>query len=115
LPARYFLRLPGPPAGSSSWGFDHLWLGNRGHGQFPAVYGRWLGTTVQQCPAGLCPVLARNLNADYHVSAVSGIGLVRNYSFQYDARPLPEVYDLLYFEQTDSPAGIPNCSCRMCW
>jgi lysophospholipase L1-like esterase len=54
------------------------------------------------------PVLARNLNADYHVTAVSGIGLVRNYSFQYDARPLPEVYDLLYFEQTDSPAWDPS-------
>jgi lysophospholipase L1-like esterase len=49
------------------------------------------------------PVLARSLNAEYHVSAVSGIGLVRNYSFQYDARPMPEVYDLTFFEQTASP------------
>ncbi len=49
------------------------------------------------------PVLARSLGADYHVSAVSGIGLVRNYSSQYDARPMPEVYDLLFFEQTGSP------------
>ncbi len=49
------------------------------------------------------PVLARSLDADCHVSAVSGIGLMRNYSFQYDARPMPEVYDLLFFEQTQSP------------
>jgi lysophospholipase L1-like esterase len=48
-------------------------------------------------------VLARSLGADCHISAVSGIGLVRNYSFRYDARPMPEVYDLLYFEQTQSP------------
>jgi len=49
------------------------------------------------------PVLARSLGAEYHVSAVSGIGLVRNYSFQYDARPMPDVYDLIFFEQTGSP------------
>jgi lysophospholipase L1-like esterase len=49
------------------------------------------------------PVLARALRAEYHVSAVSGIGLTRNYSFQYDPRPMPEVYDSLYFEQTQSP------------
>ncbi len=54
------------------------------------------------------PVLARSLNAEYHVSAVSGIGLVRNYSFQYDARPMPEVYDLTFFEQTASPKWDPN-------
>jgi lysophospholipase L1-like esterase len=49
------------------------------------------------------PVLARSLGAEYHVSAVSGIGLTRNYSFQYDPRPMPEVYDSLYFEQIQSP------------
>jgi lysophospholipase L1-like esterase len=54
------------------------------------------------------PVLARSLGADYHVSAVSGIGLVRNYSRQYDARPMPEVYDLTFFEQTASPKWDPK-------
>jgi lysophospholipase L1-like esterase len=54
------------------------------------------------------PVLARSLNADYHISAVSGIGLVRNYSFRYDARPMPEVYDLLFFEQVRSPVWDHN-------
>jgi lysophospholipase L1-like esterase len=49
------------------------------------------------------PVLARALGAECHVSAVSGIGLTRNYSFQYDPRPMPEVYDLLFFEQLQSP------------
>jgi lysophospholipase L1-like esterase len=48
------------------------------------------------------PVLARSLGAEYQVSAVSGIGLTRNSSFRYDARPMPEVYDLLYFEQKQS-------------
>ncbi len=48
------------------------------------------------------PVAARALDADYHVTAVSGIGLVRNYSSQYDARPMPQVYPLLFVEQTVS-------------
>ena len=42
------------------------------------------------------PVMARALDAEYHVTAVSGIGLIRNYSSMYDARPMPEVYDLMY-------------------
>ncbi len=54
-------------------------------------------------------VTARTLDAEYHVTAVSGIGLVRNYSFLYDARPLPAVYDLLYLElQQGSPAWDPQ-------
>jgi hypothetical protein len=44
------------------------------------------------------PVMARTLNAEYHVTAVSGIGAYRNYSGQYDARTMPQVYDLLYLE-----------------
>jgi lysophospholipase L1-like esterase len=59
------------------------------------------------------PVLARSLGAEYQVTAVSGIGLVRNYSFKYDPRPMPEVYDLLYLEQQqslpwDTAKFIPN-------
>jgi hypothetical protein len=53
-------------------------------------------------------VAASILNAEYHISAVSGIGLVRNYSFQYDKRPMPEVYDSLFFEQVASPAWDPQ-------
>jgi hypothetical protein len=48
-------------------------------------------------------ILARNINAECHLVAVSGIGLVRNYSFEFDKRPLPEVYDLLFAELFDSP------------
>jgi lysophospholipase L1-like esterase len=48
------------------------------------------------------PVMARSLDAQYHVTAVSGIGLVRNYSSKYDARPMPEVYGLLYTEEMTS-------------
>ncbi|XXX78158.1 SGNH/GDSL hydrolase family protein [Sorangium sp. So ce134] len=50
------------------------------------------------------PLVARQLGAEAHVTAVSGIGLVRNYSFMYDARPMPEVYGLLFPELEDSPA-----------
>lgn len=50
-------------------------------------------------------IAARTLGAEYHVTAVSGIGLVRNYSFLYDARPMPQVYDLMFLEvQQGSPA-----------
>ncbi len=54
------------------------------------------------------PILSKSLNAEYHLSSVSGIGMVRNYSFQYDARPMPEVYNSLFFEQTDSPRWDPK-------
>ena len=54
-------------------------------------------------------ITARTLGAEYHVTAVSGIGLVRNYSFQYDARPLPQVYDLTFLElQQGSPLWDPQ-------
>jgi len=49
------------------------------------------------------PVLARSLGAEYHVTSVSGIGLVRNYSSMYDARPLPAVYGLMFIEEMTSP------------
>lgn len=49
-------------------------------------------------------VAAAELGAEVHIVGVSGIGLVRNYSSMYDARPMPEVYDLLYPELEDSPA-----------
>jgi hypothetical protein len=52
-------------------------------------------------------VAARALNAEYHVTGVSGIGLVQNYSQSYDARPMPQVYDLLNVEQ-NGPLGDPS-------
>ena len=47
--------------------------------------------------------MARLLGAEYHVTSVSGIGLVRNYSSLYDARPLPAVYGLMFIEEMTSP------------
>jgi lysophospholipase L1-like esterase len=52
------------------------------------------------------PVLARSLGADYHVTAVSGIGLVQNYDDTWDPRPMPEVYPLLYVERKGSTAPL---------
>ncbi len=49
-------------------------------------------------------VAARALDADVHVTAVSGIGLTQNYDTRWDARTMPEVYDLVYLERTDSAA-----------
>ncbi|HYO95168.1 MAG TPA: SGNH/GDSL hydrolase family protein [Polyangiaceae bacterium] len=48
-------------------------------------------------------VAARALDAEYHITAVSGMGLIQNYSQQWDPRPMPEVYDTLFFEQKMSP------------
>ena len=70
------------------------------------------------------PLVSEALGADYHLIGVSGIGLLRNYSNMYDARTMPEVYDLYYPELMDSPGkmdqprwdaaarptGCPRCS-----
>jgi len=53
-------------------------------------------------------VVAQNLDADYHVTAVSGIGLVRNYSDVYDARPMPEVYDSMFLQDKASQSIDPS-------
>jgi hypothetical protein len=55
------------------------------------------------------PVAARMLDADYHVLGVSGIGLVRNYSSNSanDLRPMPQIYNLLLPEMTNSTAWTP--------
>lgn len=53
-------------------------------------------------------VTARSLNAAYHITAVSGIGLVRNYSSLYDARPMPQVYDQLFLEQQPPNPAAPT-------
>jgi len=55
-------------------------------------------------------VSARHFDAEYQVAAVSGIGLIRDYSSKTsdDTRPLPEVYDSLYLEDMDSPAWSPK-------
>jgi lysophospholipase L1-like esterase len=48
-------------------------------------------------------VLARNLAADYHITAVSGIGTIRNYNCS-DQNTMPVVYDRMFLEQASSPA-----------
>lgn len=65
--------------------------------------GGW-GQPYQNANAAFGPVLARSFDAAYHLVAASGIGLVRNYTSEYDTRPMPEVYDLLFIESETSPA-----------
>jgi lysophospholipase L1-like esterase len=60
----------------------------------------WDGSTDASRSYGM--LLGKKLDAEVHVSAVSGRGLVRNYSPRDDARPLPEVYGLTFMEQTNS-------------
>jgi hypothetical protein len=50
---------------------------------------------------------ARDLGAEAHILGVSGIGLTRNYSSNSanDLRPMPQVYDLLLPELTDTSAA----------
>jgi lysophospholipase L1-like esterase len=47
-------------------------------------------------------VTARALGAEYHLTAVSGIGLVRNYSTA-DTQTMPVVYDRIFVEEPASP------------
>ncbi|MES1158221.1 MAG: SGNH/GDSL hydrolase family protein [Haliangium ochraceum] len=65
------------------------------------------------------PVVARQLNAEWHVVGVSGIGLMRNYSNMYDARTMPQVYDLYYPELMDSAGKMDqprwDATQRMAW
>jgi len=48
------------------------------------------------------PVLARALDAEYHVTAVSGIGVLRNYNCK-SMDTMPVVYDRVFLERADSP------------
>lgn len=54
------------------------------------------------------PVLARALGADDVVTAVSGIGVVRNYGHGSDQRTMPQVYDLTFTNLPDSPRWDPS-------
>ncbi len=49
------------------------------------------------------PVLARELNATYCLSSVSGIGIYRNWNDEHELEPiLPEVYSNLYLNKDDN-------------
>lgn len=48
------------------------------------------------------PMLARHLNAEYQVTAVSGIGMTRNYNCN-DKNTMPVIYDRLFVESASSP------------
>ncbi|MEY2934505.1 MAG: hypothetical protein RL033_5254 [Pseudomonadota bacterium] len=65
--------------------------------------GGW-GQPVHNANRSYGVVAARALNAEFQLTAVSGIGLVRNYSQMYDARTMPDVYDLMFAEEM---ASIP--------
>jgi lysophospholipase L1-like esterase len=60
------------------------------------------GRAVSNADKSWGPVLARTLNAEYHVTAVSGIGAIRNYSCK-DPNTMPKVYDRVFVERADSP------------
>ena len=54
-------------------------------------------------------VLARTLNASWHVTCAGGIGLVRNYYSRGDQTPMPGVYPFLYPEDhTVTPTLWPT-------
>ncbi len=56
----------------------------------------------QNARLGFGPVLAERLDAEYHVIAWSGKGLYQNNTDKYDARLMPELYNLLYMERNPS-------------
>jgi lysophospholipase L1-like esterase len=52
--------------------------------------------------ASFAAVLARKLKAQYHITGVSGIGMVRNYTGR-DLRTMPVAHDLLHLAEANSP------------
>ena len=58
-------------------------------------------------------VLARAVNAEHHTSCAGGSGLVRNYTDRWDARTMPDVYDLVFIDS--NPADTtPNWDPSLC-
>lgn len=51
--------------------------------------------------------LARDLGAAYNLSAISGIGVYRNYGDE-TSLTMPELYDNLYLDGGDTAAWVPN-------
>jgi lysophospholipase L1-like esterase len=64
--------------------------------------GGW-GQPFHNADLSYAVLASRALGAEYQLTAVSGIGLVRDYSQKYDARTMPEVYDLTFVEEMTSP------------
>jgi lysophospholipase L1-like esterase len=56
------------------------------------------GQGVQDGYLAYGSVLARELNAEWHLTCASGIGLFRNYYSRGDSRTMPQIYDLLFPE-----------------
>lgn len=77
--------------------------GNEAVNESPECLKDGWGQPYHNARMSFASIIGRKLDAEYHITAVSGIGLTRNYSFQYDARPLPDVYDLTFFERTGLP------------
>ncbi len=76
------------------------------------------GLPVENAYKAYGPVIARALAAEVHVVGVSGIGLVRNYSNMYDARTMPQVYDLYAPQLMDTAAFMQprwDATQRMTW
>ncbi|MDP9000996.1 MAG: GDSL-type esterase/lipase family protein [Myxococcota bacterium] len=48
-------------------------------------------------------ILARALNAQWHVTCASGVGITRNYYNRYDSRTMPQLYPYLYPEDMANP------------
>jgi lysophospholipase L1-like esterase len=57
--------------------------------------------TMHDAPNTYGAVLSRALKAEYHITAVAGIGLIRNYD-SFDARPMPAVYDLVFTQNKEA-------------
>ena len=70
--------------------------------QTPCHKGEWFDE--HNAYFSYAPDVARMLNADFLLSAVSGIGIYRNYNTEQSENPiLPDVYDYLYL-RTSEPA-----------
>lgn len=66
------------------------------------------GQPYHNANASYAAVAGRLLEAQVHITAVSGIGLLRNYTSVYDVRTMPQVYDLIFVERDRTGANPPN-------
>ena len=54
-------------------------------------------------------LIGRDLNAESHIIGISGGGLIRNYSFTYEMRTVPQMFDLVFPQpQKDAPVWDPT-------
>lgn len=96
--------LPRPPALKRKISIigDSISAGSGNEGLSAAACMVDFGRAVSNASKSWGPMLARTLDAEYQLTAVSGIGAIRNYACA-DANTMPKVFDRVFVERANSP------------